>query len=209
MERLRARIRRCQARLADLRGGSWQHEVSPPQGDRVRYLFDGIKSYDDLEDDAAILCVWIWSLKDRIGREFKRNGKTSLDLEALIEKSQELRIIADLANAEKHGPRRNSKSGLSPSFRSPKLSSPKAAIGSMTFSGQDVSTSIKEPNLTTYRLPVVDKKGTVIGDFRSIASDAMLAWDKILQGIERQPMRMIASVAPATGKVPVGDDEAQ
>jgi hypothetical protein len=151
--------------------------------------FTGGLSDEELENLAHSLIYNIANLHNHLERWAKKNGKDKSRVDEVLNGSLALRIVQDLSNNDKHGypPRDGGESGKLP------------RIGKITRALQ-LTTSPQQGSFVAMTLgpggiprisgsgkarvvisaEVLDKDGSVIGDFRQTALEAIDAWECLL-----------------------------
>src|SRR5438477_13134509 len=96
IERLFERIRRISKEIEQKYGPGFQRNALFPDGMKVTYKFTNLKAPEQLEDDVANLCIWVWNLKDYLKTMAVSHGKTAQLVEATVDSDPYLPICADL-----------------------------------------------------------------------------------------------------------------
>lgn len=86
------------------------------EGTNGRMSFDKDMSLDEVENNAHLAISLLAHLPDHLKRWLRSNKKDTSSLEDFVKSSQELGVLKDLANTEKHGgfDRNGGHSGLQP-----------------------------------------------------------------------------------------------
>lgn len=160
-------------------------------GHRVGFYQDWMAELNDADvaNFAISLINNIASLEYHLKKWADRNGQDKTIVEKAFANTQELKIIHDLWNNEKHGypPRKPSKSGLCPrvdKFNRILQMTTKPEKGSsmrLTFNMQGIP-QIKGSGTAKVIITgdILDKDGNKIGDFHNTAMKALEAWEKVL-----------------------------
>src|SRR5688572_13012885 len=114
VKRLQERIHRIRGIALDRRGGGMQWSYTFPDGETHAYTVTGLKSPEAVADDIAHWCVWVWSMKDRMKEFAVSLGRQASLVETVVNGDRDLQICADLANREKHGNLKQSRTGVFP-----------------------------------------------------------------------------------------------
>jgi hypothetical protein len=177
-----AKIRRQVKRFSDAlapggvdRRSAFQAELTPSLATRVTIgRFDAI---EDLKDELGSLYLWLWNAKDHLAFRLHETGKVQTRQAAgrmvddYVNQHRALRLVADVANTEKHAELSRSRSG---SF---------ARIGGYTtvmpvfiepYSLKGTEAEVKRRSRSYVRL--VDANGETIGDAVAVASEALALW---------------------------------
>ena len=152
--------------------------------------FSGGLSQAQLDNTAYGLVHNVASLRDHLKRWASHNARDKEKVEAALRASTPLQIIIDLSNNDKHGhpPRDGGKSGLSPRLtnvrRAMRLTT-KSERGSwvgltLDARGQPVVHGPGEAKAVLTG-DIVDGAGTHIGELCDVASEAVGAWEQLLQ----------------------------
>ena len=164
-------------------GTAWDHTF--PNGETHRYVIRGLKSHAEAEDSAYNLLIWAWSAKDYLKKRAEALGRNGRAVEQAVNNDPDLAICADPANRLKHGSLdRGSRSGLNPRFGQVSFRAPQTAVGSLTFRAFEVEAQIEDPSQVDFLLPVLNNAGEEIGDAFVYAQTAILALERMRDGIE-------------------------
>jgi len=164
-------------------GANWYAKAK--NGDIHRYLLEGVKSPEDVEEDILAAFGWLWDLKDNVKYYCKTKGIKSKWVETEIAADPYLCICGDIANRTKHpGLERGSRSKKNPVLGKLKYSIPQEAVGSITFGAFDVTTTISKPELVTLEMPIMSGDGRYLGDAFKYIDYALKAWEKIIDRAE-------------------------
>jgi len=181
-ERLSRLVAASQQNAGD--GSAWDYTF--PDGETHRYIIRGLKSHAEAEDSACNLIIWVWNTKDYLKQRAKVIGMESQLIEQAVDINHDLLICADLANRLKHGGLNRSRSGQDPLLGKISFDAPQTAIGAMIFRRLEVEVHIADPSQVEFHLPVLNKKGDVIGDVFEYAARGIAALEKIRDGVERR-----------------------
>jgi hypothetical protein len=147
----------------------------------MHYDFSGGKSEAELLNEVLSLVHNVANLRDHLKRWAKRNGHGPAKVESTFQQSQDLKIIQDLSNSDKHGPERNGGySGLKPSLGTPRRN---LVLSNGAFCARlDGSEAMGNGGTSIQtNAPVLDEAGRTIGDIYSIAMNAVQAWETLLK----------------------------
>lgn len=178
---LYGRIKRLQARLADTSGDGTEWKVEA--GEVIHsYHVSAMKSPKEIEDDIAALAVWLWSMKDYFQAILRTAGKDSKQVELFIDTQSSLKICSDIANRAKHLRLSRSRSGH---FARPgrlRWSIPQAAVSSLVIGATSVRIDLPDPVSILVEMPILDRKGNVVGEGIAVCREATEAWEKFAKG---------------------------
>lgn len=106
----------------------------------------GIKSPEQLEDELLQLCVWIWSMKDYLKNLANANGATGQQIEDIVNASDALAIVADIANRDKHGLLTKSRTGDFAKLTDVGYKINLTALTSLAFRQMEMEIDVAKPN---------------------------------------------------------------
>ena len=178
INKLFGRINRIKNRLdiKDGNGTSWDYAFE--NGEVHKYILNGVKSPEEIEDDIANVFHWLWSLKDHI----KKSSKQGDFVESQVNGNPYLCICADLANGEKHGGLdRTPRSGKKPKLGRLKYQIPQAAIGQLAFGAVEVAIDVNNAHLVVLEMPILDEGDNFIGDAFEYLEKCIDAWESIME----------------------------
>jgi len=165
-------------------GAHWLANVE--NGDTHKYLLDGVKSPDEIEEDILSAFRWLWDLKDNVKSYCKCKGVSDSWVETEIYADHYLCICADIANRIKHPElERGSKSAKYPVLGKLKYHIPQEAFASISFGAFDVTTKITKPELVCLEMPVTSHDGKYLGDAFKYIDYGLKAWGKIIDRAEK------------------------
>ena len=182
VNKLFGRINRIKERLEikDGLGTSWDYAFE--NGEVHKYILNGVKSSEEIEDDIANAFHWLWSLKDHI-KKLTQGGK---QFELQVNANPYLVICADLANGEKHGGLdRTPRSGKKPKLGRLKYQIPQAAIGQLSFGAFDVKIDVNNAHLVILEMPILDEADNLIGDAFEYLEKCINAWEAIIDNMQK------------------------
>lgn len=182
VNKLFGRINRIKERLKikDGLGTSWDYKFE--NGEVHKYILNGVKSPEEIEDDIANAFHWLWSLKDHI----KKSSQQGDFVESQVNGSPYLCICADLANGEKHGGLdRTPRSGKKPKLGRLKYQIPQAAMAQIAFGAFDVKIDVNNAHLVTLEMPILDEHDSLIGDAFEYLDKCIGAWESIIGTMQK------------------------
>jgi len=150
-------------------------------GPLVHYDFSGGKSEEELLNDILSLVHNVANLRDHLKRWAKRNGHDPAKVESSFQQSQDLKIIQDLSNFDKHGPARDGgHTGLKPNLGKPRRN---LVLSNGAFCARLDGSEAMGSGGTSIQTnaPVLDEAGRTIGDIYAIAMNAVQAWETLLR----------------------------
>ena len=183
IEQLRGRIVRVANRCQEKAGPGFAYSATLPDGRVQNYEITNIRDLDDLEDDVATWCVWLWSLKDYVRNAAKRAGKPDTWWKEKVEASQALQFCADLANRGKHEKLTQEWTNLHLEFGPAKFTMPQTAMASLTLGAGSATIDTADPELVEYEVPILNGSGTRVGDALEVLSEATDAWNAAIAGL--------------------------
>lgn len=155
----------------------------------IRQDFRGSLSGQQIANLAHSCIANIASLKDHLRSWAAHNGQSKEEVDDTLDNSLDLQIITDLWNREKHGHPRDA--GLT--GESPQLVGIKRVLRMTTGSntGDSIALTLGPDGrprvmgsgsaVVVITGDVIDGNGTMIGDLRRIATDAMAAWEGLMK----------------------------
>jgi len=160
-------------------------------GNRIGFYQDwtGGRNDAELENIAHMLIYNIANLKDHLKKWAVCKGKDKTKVDVAFKSSQELKIIKDLSNNDRHGydPKKRGNSGKSP--RVDKINTimqmttkpEKGSFVSLTLNRQGIpqiaGSGIAKVIITG---DILDKDGNKIGDLHKTALEAVKVWESVL-----------------------------
>lgn len=180
LNQLIERIQRSIKRVNEKNGAGIRWEVNIPDFGVQKYLLEGIKDTNQVNDDVANLSVWIWSLKDHLKEFFKSIGKDPRVVERYIDSDQNLKICMDIANSYKHFHLKYDRSNQFGKLGEVRYLLPQHSIGELTYYEKEVKVEISHPEQIEVFLPVQDKNSREIGDAINYLFNGMRAWENFM-----------------------------
>ena len=161
-------------------------------GKRAGILVDfwGDRSPDEVEDNIDWIVYNVWHLADHIRRTLKQIGKNPKLVDDTIENCRALKICADLAERDKHGPERKGGHWTGESLRyghtQPSLKLTDGVVTMESNPNGSISPTVSKDNPVVYSREIVNAAGDAVGDAVEIADDAMTCWESLLtrEGIQ-------------------------
>jgi hypothetical protein len=185
LNRILARLKRLECRLADKDGIGMAWSASVSDGSSHKYIIKGVKDLDRIGDDVETMFIWLWSFKDYLKEYARSLDKSDKWVEAEASADPCLSVCADIANRVKHGNLRESRSGKWAQLGKLTYSVPQEAMGQITFRVFEVELDISNANLVTFAMPVLDANGRTIGDAFKFLERGVLRCEELLSEIER------------------------
>lgn len=189
LQRLWSRIHRISKAVATNAGPGDRWSCTFENGSTTQYVFRGIKSLREFEDEVSSQLVWVWSLKDHIQAWAADRGINPELVEQAADSTWALRLCADLANREKHPRPRKSRSGVWPRLGKVAFSAPQESISRLIFGPDSVEVEFKNQEEVKFIAPVLDNQGNEVGDALEIVSQAIKCWEDLILrlGADRSP----------------------
>ena len=174
------RAKRIRNRLEIKGGGGKNWLYTFEDNETHKYVINGVKPPEEIQDDIESTFVWLWSLKDYVKKYSVKNGKTKKWVEERINSDLSLCLCADIANSLKHGGLdRTTRSGKKPKLGPVRYTFEQDALESLVFHALKVETNIKNPEKVNLKMAVLD--GDVeIGDAFSLLDYGVKAWENII-----------------------------
>ena len=116
-------------------------------------------------NEVETAAVWLWSLKDYLKKRLDHTGGNPNDVEAYVNGSRYLPVLADIANGAKHAELTKSRSG-----RFARLGGCSMAVRTgmrleqVQDEDADVQVTLDDPNGVSYKLSIVDRNGKYVGN---------------------------------------------
>lgn len=180
VQRIFERISRLRGDLEKKGGEHFQHDVTLPEGDTYTYAFKNLKSPKIIQDDVASCFVWTWSIKDYLQPLSIRKGKPATFLDDFVNSNPRLQLCADIANQEKHGNLRKSRSGLFPKLGDVRFSIPQEAISQLEIGAFRVGIDVSNPTLVEFTLPVYSNDNEIVADAFVLLDESVGIWQELL-----------------------------
>jgi hypothetical protein len=178
---LYGRIKRLHTRLADTSGDGFEWKVEV--GEVIHsYHVSAMKSPKEIEDDIAALAVWLWSMKDYFQALLRSAGKDTMQVGLFVDTQSSLKLCSDIANSAKHLHLSHSKSGLFARAGKLQWSIPQAAVSSLVIEATSIQIDLSDPARVLVEMPILDRKGNVVGEGIAVCREATEAWERFAEG---------------------------
>lgn len=193
-KRLLARINRLLGQIQIRDGSDFIHPAKYITGEIGTFTIRGLKSYEEYDDEISELAVWIWSLKDHLKELAGEKGIAKKKLEEVVNNDKNLQICADLANTEKHGKLKESRSGLYAQYGGFSITLMEKGIcniNTMLLLGEKGENIIIEPvdhNKIQIYFEITDKDGNLLGEAFEILNKALEKWEEIYDKIQKNEL---------------------
>jgi len=155
-------------------------QISPGQ---FQITFDKGQEESESTDIVFAIIEHLAKLKDHIKNIIEERGGDKKNIENEIDKSLELKLIIDLANAEKHGypltkPERSKRSPKIQNIKHSLVIPPQVQVGFNLSTGE-----ILNPNDCgiTITAEIIDKNGNLICRLNKLVNDAIKKWEEIIK----------------------------
>jgi len=164
--------------------------ISDEKGFLIYQDFLGGLSNPQISNLAYGLAHNIANLHDHLKRWARRNGHDPKRVDHAFENSEDLKVLKDLSNNDKHGyPPRGGHSGKSPQlvdlsriFRASTQAKPGSFVG-ITLTSSGPKQIGDGTSLVIITGKIVDGNGAVVGDFRDVCLKAIAAWELELKAL--------------------------
>jgi len=176
-ERLLLRALRFRKNVIELGGEGASWNARSESGVTHKILLTGIRDPEEIEDQLLSSFVWLWSLKDYIKALTPPDGKSEVWIENEVSLDPNISLAADIANLQKHGVLRRSRSGKFPKLSRLCVNAPQEAIGKITIREREVETDISNPAGVELTLSIFDSQGILIGDGLKLLDYALRFWE--------------------------------
>jgi len=175
----RAKRIRKRLEIKDGEGTNWSYTFE--DNETHKYVLNGVKPPEEIQDDIESTFVWLWSLKDYVKKYSVKNGKSQKWVEDKINADSNLCLCADIANSLKHGGlNRKTRSEKNPKLGQVTYSFEKEALGSMVFHAFKVETNIKSPEKVDLKMDILDSEGVKIGDAFKLLDYGIQVWERLV-----------------------------
>ncbi len=185
IDALFVRIKRLSESLSVKSGTGTNWAYTFPGGETHTYRLENMRPPEQIEDDVANMCIWVWSLKDHLKELAAARGFNNRFIEDNINKDEALAVCGDLANLFKHGRLNKSRSGKFPKVLRPQYEIPQEAVENLEVKAFEVITRVSKPELVDIFVPIQDKDGNTFGDALVYLRLAILKWEAVRDEIVR------------------------
>ena len=180
---IQSRIERAKTAVQDASGTKYETFYQAEGTDFTTFFCaHGVKDLNQLEDDFLNLFIWTWNLKDYLKISFQNMGIDAQEVEKIVSNTKALGYVSDIANRAKHGVLEKSRSNEFAELVNIGIEIPQKSIERITFSGQEISTYIKNPQNLIIQATIRTNVG-IDYDAIEILTSAMNAWE--IQAISR------------------------
>lgn len=176
LDALRSRIRRMESTVRKSESSGYEQTHNLDDGTSHQYTINGVKSAEQLEDELLMLFIWIWSLKDHLKEMCKAKHLDPRLVEEVVNKSQALQYVADIANRAKHGVLRESRSGAFAELVGVGFSVPQSAISKITIGAFSVGIDVEKSKKVQLHAFVKPTNCDAINAF-TLLTEALNTWD--------------------------------
>ena len=154
-------------------------------GSTVTWRFKNALSPQQVQRDVETGSVWLWSLKDYLKEYLSDAGRNPQDVEAHVDSTKFLPILADVANSAKHGNLRRSRSGRFAYISGSSMSvNSKIQMQVSDASDAEVEVILGDAKAVKYKIPVLDQNNKYVGDGIVLLRNALVEWRRF---IRKQP----------------------
>lgn len=177
LQQLRDRVNRCRLAVEAKAHPGYTEAHVLSDGTTHTYLFSGIKSPIQLEDELLTLFVWIWSMKDHLKELCRAQGIDPKTIENIADSDPSLAVAADIANHAKHSGRRAGRSRKYPRLANVGIRVPQSAIASITVEAFSVGVDVAIPDQATIHASIEFESGEPPLDAFAVIEQAISAWE--------------------------------
>jgi len=174
-----ARLHRLSLKVDQKSGAGFIDVYEDEQKNLHLHHVKGIKSTDEFEDELLNALMWAWNMKDYLKEMLNSQGKDPQTVEDLINSSDTLCLLSDLANGAKHGKLKKSRSGQFARLDKVIITIPQNAVSKITFEARRVETDVEDSSKVELSAPVISNEGEVVGDAGLILSESLKIWESI------------------------------
>lgn len=176
-------------------GGTSQWIADMPDGSRLKYITNGIPDLIRMRDHIATTIENLWKLKDHLAEELIERGmelKPAYKLtDDFVDAHEPLRLVADLANKEKHARlRKKQRSNKGPNLGRVKIEAHQKIVDGRVVDsaftriirrvGEVQIDFADKPELIDLTIPVLDRNGAAIADGFELIGDAYYEWSAFM-----------------------------
>jgi len=182
----RAKRLRTRLEVKDGDGTSWSCTFE--NGETHSYELNGIKPFEEFQDDIESAFVWLWSLKEYVKKYSTEKGYFPKWVESKINDNLNLCICLDIANSVKHSgldSKKPNRTKLYPVLGKLNYTIPHTSMEKITVYAFKVVTDISDPTLVSFKMDVCDSNGKRIGDAFEYLDHGIKAWEVIINQIEK------------------------
>ncbi|MDD5215306.1 MAG: hypothetical protein PHQ03_07200 [Methylococcales bacterium] len=144
LQEILSRVKRVINRVHKKEGVIFQQSHVLDDGIEHTFTVTGVKSPLELEDDLLELFIWVWSIKDYLKEFYKANNRDPNIIEKLVDDSETLQYISDIANRAKHANLRKSRSNKFAILVDVGIEVPQTAISKIIFGAFSVHTDVSK-----------------------------------------------------------------
>jgi hypothetical protein len=177
------RADRLRLSLADKKGHAFSWIARDDDGHDQFYTIRNVKEPEALQDAIVSCFVWLWGLKEYFLEYCRGARKPTQIVEDYIEADSRLQLCMDIANREKHGTLKRSRSGKFPKLGKVHYSIPRAAISKLTIGQFNVGIDISDPTLVEISLPVYDQAHAEIANAVELLDHAISRWQHFMSSL--------------------------
>lgn len=173
-----ARLRRLSDKVEEKSGAGFVDIYLDEDGEVHLHRVAGTKSINEFEDELLNAIVWAWNIKDYLKEAAKACGRDPRAIEKLVDRSESLLVLSDLANGAKHGKLRESRSGHFATLGEIVMSIPQQAVSRISFTDRRVDTDVADSSLVEFSAPVFAQDGSNLGEAGKILAAALTVWEQ-------------------------------
>jgi len=146
---------------------------------QVTMSFNGFEEVAKIKDDLENLYIWLWNVKDhmieRLASQIGAHPVAKKMVDAFVNETRDLKIVADVANTAKHGKLKRTRSGRFARIGHFVTATP------IPLGREDIKIEKRHVRDDSRAfISVEDQDGKEIGDAAEIASRALSAWESFV-----------------------------
>lgn len=151
-------------------------------GTTVTWRINNAVSPQNVYQDVETAAIWLWSLKDYLKERIASTGGDPRIVEAHVDSSEYLPLLADVANTAKHGKLNRSRSGRYAHLSGSSLLIPSGLhMRGLSDKDADVELTLADPDGVDYKVDVSDQHDKYIGDGLVVLRNALDEWRSFIQ----------------------------
>lgn len=174
---------RCMQALAgrEGKGASWSAQVS--DGSTQKYIINGTRPLEEIEQDFESAFVWLWSLKDYIKEVSEQKNRPRNWIEKKVNADERILLSADVANLFKHAKLQRPRSSTPPKLQHLRINLPQTSIKKIQVRADEVEFDTQNLSGATLTWPIRDAEGRVEEDGILLLDYCVKFWEESLKEI--------------------------
>lgn len=145
-------------------------------GTTVVWRFENASSPNEVMSQVEDTAVRLWSVKDYLKECLATAGENPNDVEAFVNQSVYLPVLADIANGTKHGVLKQSRSGKFAKLDGCEMSILSGSMAGTASGDAHVYFRVSDPDKVQYSIAVLDQADNRIGDAFDVLNGAFTEW---------------------------------